>query len=126
MIQNSREPSAKYPTRERIILVLFNCCGRVPVRPRWTPRGHITWGHLNCSLTKSPKPQRPWNARWRLGFRSRLLRISNGCSRKQRLNEEFFARSSWGRIRGQNDEIRRRPPSFLTLNSKEDRRLILR
>ena len=99
MILNWREPSAKYPTREKIILVLFNCCRRVPVRPRWTPRGPTTWGHLSCSLSKSPKPHRPWNARWQLGFRSRLLRRPSGCSLKQKLNDEFCAtapiRRSW-------------------------------
>ena len=93
MILNWREPSAKYPTREKIILVLFNCCGRVPVRPRWTPRGPTTWGHRQLQQAKAPSHRGPGTARWQLGFRSRLLRMPGGCSLKQKLNDEFCARS---------------------------------
>ena len=79
-------------SKKGIRLVLFNCCKKAAARIRWTRRAFTTWACLIWSLSKSPRPYRTSNARWQLGFRSRLRRRPSGCSLKQKLNDEFCAR----------------------------------
>src|SRR5712691_11563855 len=73
MIPHWPEHWAKLAFRKRTSGVLCNYCKKAAARIRWTRRASITWGCLTCSLSKSPKPRRPWNVHWQLGFRSRLF-----------------------------------------------------
>src|SRR6266436_7940996 len=110
MIQNWHEYLAKLPFKKRNTAVLFNCCKKAAARIRWTRRASTTWACLIWSLSKSPKPHRTWNARWQLGFRSRLLRTPGGCSLKQKLNDEDdHGLHGWVRIK------RRRREGFCLL-----------
>src|SRR5262249_23204281 len=118
MIQNWHEHLVKLAFKKRNTAVLFNCCKKAAARIRWTPRASTTWACLIWSLSKSPKPNRTWNARWQLGFRSRLLPRPGGCSPKQKLNDEFCARSSWVCVWPDTRAERR--------NKGEDRRFSLR
>src|SRR5438876_11339329 len=73
MIPYWPEHWAKLAFRKRTTDALFNYCKKAAARIRWTRRASTIWGRPTCSLSKSPKPRMPWNVRWQLGFRSRLL-----------------------------------------------------
>src|SRR4029077_17130248 len=85
MIPHWPEYWAKLAFRKRTTDALSNYCKKAAARIRWTRKASITWGCPTCSLSKSPKPKRPWNVRWQLDLRNRLLQMPSDCLLNQRL-----------------------------------------